>query len=171
MWHTLGVLRSFLMESGDVSMDLRLGIEQKLKWFAGSSASQVLSRPWIFHRLEKGPDQSWCLTYAAKEMRRLYNNVNIETGLKVMFMKTEKRGWYARPTSLILMSAVSIWTKFQASRKDFMLALVIFCKGLFSDKNVQYKKVKQTSWIKNPIFTKILFVSLAVDNKILRSFL
>ena len=52
-----------------------------------------------------------------------------------------------------------------------MLALVIFCKGLFSDKNVQYKKVKQTSWIKNPIFTKILFVSLAVDNKILRSFL
>ena len=51
-----------------------------------------------------------------------------------------------------------------------MLALVIFCKGPFSDKNVQYKKVKQTSWIKNPIFTKILFVSLAVDNKILRSF-
>ena len=170
MWHTLGVLRSFLMESGDVSMDLRLGIEQKLKWFAGSSASQVLSLPWIIHRLEKGPDQSWCLTYAAKEMRRLYNNVSTETGLKVMSMKTEKWGWYARPMSFILMSAVSIWIKFKESRKDFKLALRHFCKVFFSDKNAQFKKVKQTSWIKSPTCTKILFVSFVADNKILRSF-
>ena len=32
------------MESGDVSMDLLLGVEQRLKWYADSLASQVLSR-------------------------------------------------------------------------------------------------------------------------------
>ena len=152
-------------------MDLLLGVEQRLKWYADSLASQVLSRLWIIHRLEKGPDQSWCLTYAAKEMRRLYNNVSTETGLKVMSMKTEKWGWYARPMSLILMSAVSIWIKFKESRKDFKLALrQFFCKGFFSDKNAQFKKVKQTSWIKSPTCTKILFVSFVADNKTLRSF-
>ena len=170
MWHTLDVLRSFPMESGDVSMDLLLGVEQRLKWYADSLASQVLSRLWIIHRLEKGPDQFWCLTYAAKEMRRLCDNVSTEAGLKVMSMRTEKWGWYAKAMSFILMSAVSIWIKFKESREDFKLALRHFCKGFFSDKNAQFKKVKQTSWIKSPTCTKILSVSFVVDNNILRSF-